>query len=192
MKRPPEDISQKLLAVTEHLPEGSGFDVSVDDVARLSGVPRATLYYYFSGRDDLVQFYLNDLVDRTRTAIEKAASSEGSTSERLERIMRAVIGAFAEYPRMCVEMASAFKASDDHAEFLRNIDQTVMAPLRGALHEGVETGELVAEDIEIAATAVMGALHQASLTRLIFTGSLDPDEVGDLVIPMLLRGLLPR
>ena len=192
MKKPPEDIAAKLLEATQHMPEGSGFDVSIDDVATWSGIPRATLYYYFSGRDDLVQFYLNDLIDRTANVIEKAAASEGSASDRLENIMRAVVGAFAEYPRMCIEMASAFKASDDHAEFLGNIDRTVMVPLRQTLSDGVDSGEFVAEDVDTAAAAIMGALHQSSLTRLIFTGELDADELAGLVVPMLMRGIEAR
>ena len=192
MKRLPDDIATKLLNASSEFPESLGFDVSVDDVARISGIPRATLYYYFSGRDDLVQFYLNDLMDRTASAVEKAAASEGSTPERLSNIMRSVVGSFAEYPRMCIEMAAAFKASDDHVEFLTNIDRTVMVPLRRTLSEGTEAGELAIEDVEMTAAAIMGALHQSSLTKLIFTGKIDADEVTGVVVPMLMRGVLPR
>ena len=192
MKRLPEDIATKLLSASSEFPEGSGFDVSVDDVARISGVPRATLYYYFSGRDDLIQFYLNDLIDRTATAIEKAAASEGSAPERLTNIMRSVVGSFSEYPRMCIEMAAAFKASDDHAQFLGNIDRTVMAPLRTTLSEGSLAGELTINEVDMTAAAIMGALHQTSLTKLIFTGKIDADEITDLVVPMLMKGVLPR
>ena len=191
MKKLPEDITTKLLNAATEFPEGSGFDVSVDDVAKISDVPRATLYYYFSGRDDLIQFYLNDLMDRTATAIEKASASEGSAPERLANIMRSVVGSFSEYPRMCIEMAAAFKASDDHAQFLGNIDRTVMVPLRATLSEGSEAGELTINDVEMTAAAIMGALHQTSLTKLVFTGTIDAGEITDLVIPMLMNGVLP-
>ncbi|MEA1903745.1 MAG: TetR/AcrR family transcriptional regulator C-terminal domain-containing protein, partial [Actinomycetota bacterium] len=87
---------------------------------------------------------------------------------------------------------TAFKASGDHAEFLGNIDRTVMTPLRQALQDGADAGELVLGDVEVAAHATMGALHQVSIMRLILTGTLDPEEVADLVIPQLVRGLLPR
>ena len=192
MKKVPEEIASKLLQATEKMPEGSGFDVSIDEVALMSGVPRATLYYYFSGREDLVQFYLNNLIGRTATAVEKAAAGEGSAPERLAEIMRSVAGAFAEYPRMCVEMASAFKASPNHAEFLGNVDRAVMTPLRETLRDGVAASELVVDDIEMTAAALMGALHQASLSRLIFTGKLDAQEVGDVLVPLLMNGMTPR
>ncbi|MEA1902323.1 MAG: TetR/AcrR family transcriptional regulator, partial [Actinomycetota bacterium] len=166
MKKLPYELSNKLLKAADEFPDGSGFDVSVDDVAALSGVPRATLYYYFSGKDDLVQFYLNELMDRTRVAIEKAAATEGSAENRLTAIMRAVVGAFAQYPQMCLEMPTAFKASDDHAEFLGNIDRSVMTPLRQALQDGADADELVLDDVELATHAIMGALHQVSIMRL--------------------------
>ncbi|MEE8406676.1 MAG: TetR/AcrR family transcriptional regulator [Acidimicrobiia bacterium] len=192
MKKLPVDISRKLLKATFKMPEGSGFDVSIDDVAEMSGVPRATLYYYFSGKDDLVQFYLNEMMDMTSAAIEKAAAMEGSVTQRLEAIMGAVLGAFAAYPRMCLEMPTAFKASDDHAEFLRNIDRTVMTPLREALSDGARSGKIVVKDLDTATFVIMGALHQVAVMRLILTGSLDADEAAELVIPQLLDGLLPR
>ena len=111
MKKLPDDLATKLLDASHQLPAGSGFDVSVDEVAQLADIPRATLYYYFSGKDDLVEFYMNDLMDRTRAAIQKAAAPEGSAAERLASVMTAVIGAFAEYPQMCLELPVAIRGA---------------------------------------------------------------------------------
>ncbi len=192
MKKLPEDLANKLLDASHQMPEGSGFDVSVDEVARMADIPRATLYYYFSGKDDLVEFYLNDLMDRTRTAIQKAAASEGTTAERLATVMTAVIGAFAEYPRMCLELPGAIKAGQDHAVLMANMDRSVMAPFREVLIEGRGAGELSFTDVEVAADAIMGALHMVSMKALIMNGTLDAQETADAVVPQLINGLLPR
>ena len=192
MKKLPEDLANKLLDASHQMPEGSGFDVSVDEVARMADIPRATLYYYFSGKDDLVEFYLNDLMDRTRTAIQKAAASEGTTAERLATVMTAVIGAFAEYPRMCLELPGAIKAGRDHAVLMANMDRSVMAPFREVLIEGRGAGELSFTDVEVAADAIMGALHMVSMKALIMNGTLDAQETADAVVPQLINGLLPR
>ena len=192
MKKLPEDLANKLLEASHHMPEGSGFDVSVDEVARIANIPRATLYYYFSGKDDLVEFYLNDLMDRTRAAIQKAAAFEGSTAERLATVMTAVIGAFAEYPKMCLELPGAIKAGQDHAVLMANMDRSVMAPFREVLIEGRGAGELSFTDVEVAADAIMGALHMVSMKALIMNGTLDAQETADAVVPQLINGLLPR
>ncbi|MFV1961742.1 MAG: TetR/AcrR family transcriptional regulator [Acidimicrobiia bacterium] len=192
MKKLPEDLANKLLEASSQMPEGPGFDVSVDEVARLADIPRATLYYYFSGKEDLVDFYLNDLMDRTRVAIQKAAASEGTTAERLAAVMTAAIGAFAEFPKMCVGMPAAMKASEDHATFMANVDRSVMAPLRDVLIEGKEAGELSFVDVEVAADAIMGALHMVSMKALIVHGTLDAQATAANVVPQLINGLLPR
>ncbi len=46
MKKLPEDLANKLLDASHRMPEGSGFDISVDEVAQIAEIPRATLYYY--------------------------------------------------------------------------------------------------------------------------------------------------
>ncbi|MCH8982935.1 MAG: TetR/AcrR family transcriptional regulator [Acidobacteria bacterium] len=192
MKKLPEDLANKLLDASDQMPEGSGFDVSVDEVARMADIPRATLYYYFSGKDDLVEFYLNDLMDRTRAAIQKAAAFEGTTAERLATVMTAVIGAFAEYPKMCLELPGAIKAGQDHAVLMANMDRSVMEPFREVLIEGRGAGELSFTDVEVAADAIMGALHMVSMKALIMNGTLDAQETADAVVPQLINGLLPR
>ena len=192
MKKLPEDLANKLLDASDQMPEGSGFDVSVDEVARMADIPRATLYYYFSGKDDLVEFYLNDLMDRTRAAIQKAAAFEGTTAERLATVMTAVIGAFAEYPKMCLELPGAIKAGQDHAVLMANMDRSVMEPFREVLIEGQGAGELSFTDVGVAADAIMGALHMVSMKALIMNGTLDAQETADAVVPQLINGLLPR
>ncbi len=192
MKKVPPELTEKLLEASATMPVGSGFDVSVDEVAAMSGVPRATLYYYFSGKDDLVQFYLNDLMERTRVAIQKAAATEGSHEARLAAVMTGIIGAFAEYPKMCMELPAAIKHGADYAEVMLKMDEAVMAPLREVLIEGKAGKELTYTDVATAANAIMGALHMVSMTRLIQTGHLDADETSAAVVPQLINGLLPR
>ena len=192
MKKLPEDLANKLLDASHQIPEGSGFDISVDEIARIAEIPRATLYYYLSGKDDLVEFYLNDMMDRTRAAIQKAAASEGTSADRLAQVMTAVIGAFAEYPKMCLELPGAIKSSQEHAALMANMDRSVMAPFREVLIEGRANGELTFTDVDVAADAIMGALHMVSMKALIINGTLNAQETADMVVPQLVNGLLPR
>jgi hypothetical protein len=106
--------------------------------------------------------------------------------------MTAVIASFAEYPKMCLELPSALKASEDHAAFMANVDRSVMAPFRDVLTEGRDAGELSFTDPEVAADAIMGALHMVSMKALIMDGTLDAQATADTVVPQLLNGLLPR
>lgn len=51
-------------------------EASIDDIARASGVARATLYRWFSTRDQLVEAILEQIIDDSRAIIRTALSEE--------------------------------------------------------------------------------------------------------------------
>jgi AcrR family transcriptional regulator len=191
MKRLPQDISQKLLEASEKL-SGTNLDVSIDDVAQLADIPRATLYYYFSGKDDLIGFFLSDKLNRASVAVQKAIASEGTVVERLELTLGSVMQAMAEHPTLCTEMPAAIKEAGKFADVVNGADRLMLAPFRELLIEGKATGELVIGDVNTAAIALLGAVNMVAMFQLVQTGTIDVDTTNDELIPQLVRGLLPR
>ena len=188
MKTPPDDIAERLVAISDEL-QGTGFDVTVDDVAKLADVPRATLYYYFSGKDDLVAFFLNHKIGLVETALADAARGEGGVGERVELALRAVLHAFAEHPVLCTDLPVAIHRAGNFQEVAARVDQVVLAPLRELLIEGKATGELRLREPSIVATAMVGALMQASFMQVAHSGAVDADGLAEELVPILLRGL---
>jgi AcrR family transcriptional regulator len=191
MKRLPQDISQKLLEASEKL-SGTNLDVSIDDVAQLADIPRATLYYYFSGKDDLIGFFLSDKLNRASVAVQKAIASEGTVVERLELTLGSVMQAMAEHPTLCTEMPAAIKEAGKFADVVNGADRLMLAPFRELLIEGKATGDLVIGDVNTAAIALLGAVNMVAMFQLVQTGTIDVDTTNDELIPQLIRGLLPR
>ena len=189
MKRLPDNIAKKLLEATDRLPESGGFDVSIDDIAKVVGIPRATLYYYFSGKDDLVEFYMNDKLERTAEAIGKAAAQEGNPQERLEGILVAIIESLARYPRMCVELPAAAKGLDSFRSVMANAERWVMAPMREVLIEGNATGVFDVADPATASIAMMGALVQVGMFQIVTTGAIDAEATSAALVPQMIRGI---
>lgn len=192
MKDLPEDLAIKLLEAGERLPHGHGFRASIEEYARLSGIPRATLYYYFSGRDDVVQFFVNDKLERTAQAVEKALATEGSVVERLEAVLLGILRAFAAYPRMCVELPGIVAELGSIGSVTENVGRAVVGPVRALLEEGRTSGELMVEDADVAAAAFAGALNMAAISQIVTTGGLDADATARTLVPQLIRGVLPR
>ena len=188
MKTPPADLADRLLAVSDQL-EGTEFDVTVDEVAKLADVPRATLYYYFSGKDDLVAFFLNAKFSLVREAIAAAAGSEGSVSDRLGRAMTAILESIEAHPPLCTELPLAVKRAGNMGEVMANADRVMMTPLRELLIEGRATGELVVDDVEMTATALMGALHFVGMMQISMTGRFDAKNAAQSLVPQLINGL---
>ena len=189
MKRPPDDLAEKLLEASDRF-TGAGLDISIDDVAQLADVPRATLYYYFAGKDDLVAFYMNDKLSRIGNAVVKAATGEGNVTDRLAAALTAVLQALAQHPVICIELPTAIKQSGDFQEVMAAADRVVLAPLRELLQEGQANGELDVADPGTTAIALMGALNMVGMMQVIDTGAIDADDTAASLVPQLIGGLV--
>ena len=62
-KRPPERSAEAVWAVA-HDVIGRGGQVRLEDVAEATGIPRATVYYYFPGRDPFVEWVVTEELRR--------------------------------------------------------------------------------------------------------------------------------
>lgn len=191
MKRPPEDLARKLIDVSDQF-KGTGFDISIDEVATAADVPRATLYYYFSGRDDLVSFFMNDKLDRMYTTVQKAVASEGSPTERLDRVIREVTRKLIEYPVLCMELPIALRKSEDFSEVMVNAERTVAAPIRELLIEGKALGDFDYQDLDIVITALNGAVMQVAMMEVVRNLEPNADAVADKLAALIVGGLASR
>ena len=70
--------------------------------------------------------------------------------------------------------------------------QKILGQVREILIEGSAQGEFAFEDPVEAATALLGAISQASMSQILSTGRLEADETGDRLIPLLLQSVLSR
>src|SRR3546814_10272062 len=58
-------------------------DIRMEDIASASGIPRATLYYYFAGKDDVLAFLLRSMLDDLQVSVDTALEVRGDTRARL-------------------------------------------------------------------------------------------------------------
>ena len=191
MKKLPDDLAQRLIDVSDQF-RGTGLDISIDEVASAADVPRATLYYYFSGKDDLVSFFVNEKLDRMHTTVQKAAAGEGTPTERMERVIRELTKSMIQYPVLCMELPIALRRQEDFAEVALHAERTVSAPLRELLIEGRATGEFAFEDMDIVLIGMGGAIMQVALMEVLRSDEPDAEGVADKMASTILQGLAAR
>jgi TetR/AcrR family transcriptional regulator len=190
VKAPPADLAERLWAVADRaLQQGS--DLRIDDLSELSGVPRATLYYYFSGKDDVAAFLLAQQLQRGTERIAEAARSAGTAAERLAVVVRAMLDTMAEHPALCTRLLGGMVSTFSGAQLIAEADRTIMAPVRQLLTEAAADGELVVIDPSTSTLALVGAVSTVAMVRTL-GGGFDPAEVAEQLIPQVLDGLRPR
>jgi TetR/AcrR family transcriptional regulator len=190
MKVPPPELAERLWAVSDEI-LAPGTDMKIDDLAALAGVPRATLYYYFAGKDDVFAFLLAQKLQRGTAAVAAAASQPGDAVERLRAVLTAMLRTLEEHPELCVRLLGAVTEQGNGGQLMDEIEHTLMAPVRELLAEAHAAGELVVSDPSTTTLAMMGAVVIVAMVRTT-TNNFDPDETARSLIPLFLDGLCPR
>lgn len=169
-----------------------GLDATrIDELARVTGIPRATLYYYFPGKEHILAHLLARTLAQMASALDAAAAVPGAGRERLERLatehLRFIATHGPTYRLLFAELGRAASLVDIAA----GVDQAILAPVRSALREGARDGSLRVDDVGAAAAVVYGAVLVTGM-ELVFAGA-EPtvDDRAKTMLAVVLGGLIP-
>lgn len=191
MKRVPTQLAEKLSAHSDRF-LADGAALRLDEVASAIEVPRATLYYYFSGKDDLVSFLMADKLARVAEAVGAARVGEVRALDRFCDALRAAIGELAGNPALCLNLMVAVGRMADMSEIMVAADRAVMGPLRELLIEARAVGDVEVDDIDNVVAGLMGGVNFAVVQRYAVAGSVDAEAMADQLVALALHGIRSR
>jgi AcrR family transcriptional regulator len=186
----PTPLRERLeLAVTAFARKG--FQATrMEDVAEVTGVPKATLYYHFQGKEQILSWLLSSVLREVAEAVERAVEGPGNPLERLEAIVRAQLRVMAANPDACRVLLVDFGRAARIPEITEAIAEAFLRPVQQLLAEGREDGSIRSHgDDEATSAAIYGAVAAAGMHYLVVHETLEPDRVGDVVVGMLTTGL---
>lgn len=138
LRQPPAEIAERLyVAGADITPGGS---VRVEDVARRAQIPRATLYYYFPGREALMDWLTLEALRRNAPVV--AAARAEPLEGRVGSLLKALARVLAEQPAMTVRLMAALSANRASEPLVLEADRRLIAPLRRTLREAQTAGVL--------------------------------------------------
>lgn len=189
VKKPPDDLAQRLLDVSEQVLRATP-PPRLEDIAGLVGASRATLYYYFAGRDDLIAFLLTAHAQDGAQAVRASINPEDPPEQRLRAMVAALASYLGHRPGICVGLLGALGAAGRMTEVLDANDTWIAGPLRDLLTEGRAAGVVTVDNVADAANAMLGALLLAVLGRSM--AGADPTDPGFCLhlTDQVLRGVL--
>jgi AcrR family transcriptional regulator len=190
MRVVPEGIAERLEAAATVFAD-HGFDESrIEDVAEATGVPRATLYYYFAGKEDILAWLLRLMLEEMAGAVAEAAASPGTARDRMEAVVRAKVDVMARHPATCRALMADLGRAGRIPEIAAAIQAAFHQPVRRLLAEGEADGTLgPVGDPETTASAVYGAVTTAAAHYLVADNHLDSERVAAEVTRFVLNGL---
>jgi TetR/AcrR family transcriptional regulator len=193
MREVPAQIAQRLPAAAELFAERGLNDTKIEDVAAATGVAKATLYYYFAGKEDILAFLLEDALHEVAEEVAAIAHTDGTGAERLGGVISAQLRVMAQRPAICRALIGELGRAARMPVIADMISTAYLKPVENLLIAGAADGSLVAQhDPRSAAIALFGAVTTSALTYLITDNTLDEALVARTIQTIMFDGLRPR
>lgn len=193
MRKVPRQIADRLPAAADLFAEKGLNDSKIEDVAAVTGVPKATLYYYFAGKEEILAFLLEDLLKDIAEAVNAIVHADGTGAERLELVIRAQLRAMAQRPAVCRALIGELGRAARMPVIAEMINTAYQKPVEALLLAGARDGSLVEQpDARSTSIALFGAVTINALMYLVTDHHLDETVVADTLYAVMFNGLRPR
>jgi AcrR family transcriptional regulator len=197
MRKLPAKLASKLYDAAELIAERGLDGTKIDDIAEVTGIPKATIYYHLDGKNGVLQFLLGDMLDLVAGAVGVAVSGPEDARTRLEAAVVAQLGVMLEHPFLCRALVGELGRMARLPELALAVHTTFFEPIEQLLAEGVTDGSLrQVADPGTVAMSVFGAITIAGLSAAIERPHDDPAanavRLAAAISELVLGGLAPR
>ncbi len=165
----------------------------VEDLSQATGVPKATLYYYFTGKDDVLGYLLRDLLTSVSDAVAEAAARRGTACQRLDAVIHAQFRVLAAQPSMWRALVAHLGKAAQLPDVADLVAAGFHAPIERLLAEGRDDGSLRnVMDPPAAARAIFGAVSVVVLHSVAIGTSIEPAKLANDITELVLHGVRRR
>lgn len=137
----------ELLAVAAQVFREKGMSrSSLGEIAERAKVDRATIYYYFSSKEDLFKHLIERVVTRNVEEVEAIAQRPVPSVDKLRLVIEALLVSFATHNPYAAVYVEEFLSRDraggaaDGLEHVRELGQRYDRAVRGVIREGMDAG----------------------------------------------------
>ncbi len=166
---------------------------TVGDIIRAAGVSRGTVYKHFEDKSDIFEAVIEremlELLAGNREAVER----ETTTRARLRAGILSHIDGTRRKINILRVMREAFAEVTPHqTERMQKLMREGVALFRDTLELGVEEGDIVVDDLDATALALMHAVKGLFISAVMDAWDERREVIVDGVLDLLMDGLRPR
>ena len=168
----------------------NGLDATrVDDLAKVTGIPRATLYYYFPGKEHILAHLLSRTLGQMTARLTAAARLPGTGRERLTRILREHLSFIATHGPTYRLLFNEMGRVASLVDIAGGVELAIISPIRQALRDGEADGSMRVADLNVAAAAIYGAVLVTGMQHLLAGGRRSVDSRANALLDVIFNGL---
>ena len=154
-------------------------DLTMQRIAEASSITTAAIHYHFDTKEELLNAFLDDLVDRFE---RKLACESDDPRDQLATVLDAVFtpsNADSEFPVALMELKAQAPYHDSYRERFRELDDTLRAVVEEAVDAGIEAGYFAAVNAGEVARFVSTVINGGHL-RQVALGE-DPEKTRQVI-----------
>jgi AcrR family transcriptional regulator len=190
MRPLPSSTREKVLAAAALFAEHGLDATKMEDIAAATGVPKATLYYYFEGKEEILTFLFSEILDEVGTAVSRAIDGEGTAADRLAAVIVAHLRVFERFPMASRALQFDLGRAARIPEIAARTDAAFVQPVCALLVEGAADGSLRPVDHpRLVATAILGAVTTTGINALTIRPRRSVKRTAATVVDLVLSGV---
>jgi AcrR family transcriptional regulator len=185
-----KDRRRQIMQEATRLFADRGFHpTSVSDIVTSLGVGKGVFYWYFSGKEQLLEQLLEAAQLDLRRAQHAAIGEEPDPVRRIELGIRASMRWFHDH-RDSLTLFQFAATETRFAPVLRAGQEVAVDDVARHVKEAIGSGRAADQDPELVAYAILGVVQQLARTFLLGRHA-GVDEVADAAVTFCLDGLRP-
>ena len=188
----PAAVATKLYGAADLIAVNGLEGTKIDDIAKASGVPKATLYYYFSGKEEILSFLLRDSLAALAGEVARAADAPGSARDRLAAVIHVHIEHTMQRPGFSRALVGDLGRAIRLPELATAVQQAFYDPITRVLRDGAADGSLRRlADPAGDAISIFGAVMMTAMLHNVVRSDRTEGDVAAGVVDLVMSGLHP-
>jgi AcrR family transcriptional regulator len=181
---------EQILNAAEKVFNRLGFNKArMDDIVVESGLSKGALYWYYKSKDAIILALLDRVFMGEMAQFEKLVDAEGTASERLDQLTRAMVQDMARFKHL-MPLIYEFVALAARRKSVRSklggYYQSYHRLLTQILQQGLDSGEFVDLNPDEAALAFIGLGEGLAMLWFVDPDWVDWEGIGELPTKLLL------
>lgn len=190
MRSLPPEMRTKVLTAAELFAD-SGLDgTKMEEIAAHTGIPKATLYYHFAGKEDILAYLFQEVLDAVERAIDGALAVDGTAAERLRAAIVAHLRVVESFPAASRALQFDLGRAARTPQIDERIEAAFRAPIRRLLEEGASDGSLrTVGHPRLIAVALLGTVTTVGINAISFGSTRPVEEIADDLYAFVMQGV---
>lgn len=165
------------------------FATSISDIAKGSGIQKASIYYHYANKEDLLYHILKSTMDNLTTYLKSSLLSVEGVEQRMRVAVRSHVRFHLERQKENFIANSELRGiTAEHFRTIVKKRDEYEAIFQSLIHQGAEEGAFAKVDVKILSYAIL-TLCTAGATWYKPNGRLTVDEIADIYENFIISGL---